>query len=300
MARDRRQFELHTAQVGAIGENEMNELIKNYEGAFTNITMFEGAQRMAQALCTSSMVPAHYQGRENIGNAIIALEMSQRMGASPLMVMQNLYLVHGQPGWSSKFLIATFNQCGRFSAIRYEWTGIQGEESRACRAYATERLTNTTIYGPWIDWQLVKAEGWDARKGSKWKSMPEKMFQYRAAAWMIDTVAPELSMGLPPADQINDMIDITGVVVDDKPREPVTLDDLKAKKQAPIPVRGKSAPKKKPAAKPAEPAEELKFSFAQIAEMINKGDGEAALDAMNYLDKPEQRAELEEMINAKS
>lgn len=179
--------------------------------AFSNQQSFEAAQRMAKALCSSTMVPKHYQGGQNVGNAIIALEMAQRMNAAPLMVMQNLYMVHGQPGWSSKFLIATFNQCGKFTAIRYEWQGEPGSSDRACRAYATEIATGARVEGPWIDWELVKAEGWDSKAGSKWKTMPEKMFAYRAAAWMIDTVAPELSMGIPPADQLDDLnvIDVT-------------------------------------------------------------------------------------------
>lgn len=179
-----------------------------YQGAFANAQTFEAAQRMAMALVASSMVPKQYQGRENLGNAIIALEMSQRIGANPLMVMQNLYLVHGQPGWSAKFMIATFNQCGRFSAIRYEWKGQEGSQDYGCRAYATEKSTGNIIHGPWITWGLVRAEGWNNKNGSKWTTMAEKMFMYRAAAWMIDLYAPEISMGLPTSEQLEDIIDV--------------------------------------------------------------------------------------------
>ena len=64
-----------------------------------------------------------YQGEKNLPNCIVALEMANRIKMSPLMVMQNLYIVHGNPGWSSKFLIAALNVSGRFSPIRYEWRG---------------------------------------------------------------------------------------------------------------------------------------------------------------------------------
>lgn len=189
---------------------------------FSSNDSFESAQRMAKAICSSSLVPKNYQGMQNIGNVLIALEIAQRINASPLMVFQNLYLVHGNPGWSSKFLIATFNQCGRFSAIRYEWQGEAGKKDRACRAWAVERDTDQRVEGPWIDWALIDAEGWAQKNGSKWNSMAEKMFCYRAAAWMIDTVAPELSMGLPPADQLQD-----AGVIDVTPQK-TTLDSLKA------------------------------------------------------------------------
>src|SRR5690554_2126087 len=82
---------------------------------------FEQAQRMAKALSCSTMIPKEYQN--NIPNTLIALEMSARTGASPLMEMQNLYIVHGKPGWSSSFIIAAINNCGRFNPLRFVVSG---------------------------------------------------------------------------------------------------------------------------------------------------------------------------------
>ena len=97
---------------------------------FNSNGSWELAQRIGKAFAASSLVPQQYQG--NLANCIVALEMANRMGASPLMVMQNLYIVHGNPGWSSKFLIASFNQCGRFSSLRYDWH----PDRSGCRAWA--------------------------------------------------------------------------------------------------------------------------------------------------------------------
>lgn len=169
---------------------------------FTDLQGFELAQRGAKALAASTLVPQDFRG--NVANCLIALEMAQRIGASPLMVMQNLYIVHGRPGWSAKFLIATFNQCGRFSAIRFEWAGTKGKDDWACRAWAIEKETGQRIEGAWITWAMVKAERWDAKNGSKWQTMPEQMFMYRAAAWMVNTHAPEISMGLNTEDELKD------------------------------------------------------------------------------------------------
>ena len=65
----------------------------------------------------STIVPEAYKG--NVGNCVIALDMATRMGVNPLMVMQNLYIVKGNPSWSSKFLIATINMSGKYTALRY-------------------------------------------------------------------------------------------------------------------------------------------------------------------------------------
>lgn len=169
---------------------------------FTSLRSFELLQRAAKALMASSLVPQIYQN--NMPNCVIALEMAQRIGASPLMVMQNLYIVHNRPGWSAKFLIACFNQCGRFSAVRYTWSGTKNKDDWGCQAWATEKSTGARIEGPVITWALANSEGWVSRSGSKWKTMPEKMFMYRAAAWMIDTHAPEISMGLRTEDEVGD------------------------------------------------------------------------------------------------
>lgn len=178
---------------------------------FQSAEGFELLQRQAKMFCGSSLVPQQFQGEQNFGNAIIALEMAQRMNASPLMVMQNLYIVYGNPGWSSKFLIATFNQCGCFEAIKYKETGKKGTDSQGIIAYTREKGSDEIIQGPEVTILIAKQEGWYDKKGSKWKTMPDQMLRYRAAAWLIRTTAPEISMGLQTTDEI---IDVEGNVSD--------------------------------------------------------------------------------------
>lgn len=168
---------------------------------FNSTGSWELAQRIGKAFAASTLVPEAYRG--NLSNCIVALEMANRMGASPLMVMQNLYIVHGNPGWSSKFLVACFNQSGRYSAMRYQWNA----DRTACRAYAIEKATGETLTGPEVTVEMAKAEGWSTKSGSKWKTMPELMLMYRAAAFMIRTYAPEISMGLRTDDELFDTID---------------------------------------------------------------------------------------------
>ena len=87
--------------------------------AFSSLDAFEGVQRMAKLLCASSLVPEAYRGQGNIANAVLAIEMAQRVGTSPFMVMQNLDIIKGTPAWRSKYVIATLNACGRFAPLRY-------------------------------------------------------------------------------------------------------------------------------------------------------------------------------------
>lgn len=182
-----------------------NNFPENVTVGFNSMASFTLLQRIANMFCSSSLVPDQFKGKENLGNCVIALNMASRMNADPLMVMQNLYVVYGNPAWSTKFLISTFNMCGRYSSIHYDETGQKETDSWGCVAWATEKGTGKRLDGPEVTIKIAKDEGWYDKKGSKWKSMPGQMLRYRAAAWFIRTTAPELSMGLQTADEIIDV-----------------------------------------------------------------------------------------------
>lgn len=173
--------------------------------AFSSEGAFVSAQRMARALTSSTLVPESYRGEANIGNALIALELSHRIGASVMAVMQSMTPIHGRPSWSAAFLIATVNTCGRFSPLRFRWEGQQGTDAWGCRAYATERSSKEELVGSLITIALAKSEGWYGKNGSKWRTMPEQMLMYRAASFWTRAYAPELSLGMVTVEEAEDI-----------------------------------------------------------------------------------------------
>lgn len=193
----------------------MNELTVANNFLFTKDGM-ESMMHLASKLAASDIIPAAFQQKP--ANVLIALDMANRLNASPMMVMQNMYVVYGNPGWSSKFLISTYNTCGKYSPIRYEFFGKPGTDDYGCRAYASELGTGEKLTGPDVTIGMAKKEGWYDKKGSKWQTMPQLMLTYRAAAFFIRTCAPEISMGLPTADELVDIQPVnvtdTGTVKD--------------------------------------------------------------------------------------
>lgn len=177
--------------------------------AFGNITHFENAQRMAKALCTSAMVPETYRGEQNIGSCLIALEISNRIGMNVLAVMQQLYVVHGKPAWSSQFLIACINASKKFTPLRYRMTGAVSADTYGCVAWANDN-TGEKLESPEVTVAMAKAEGWYQKNGSKWKTMPELMLRYRAATLFARLYAPEIAMGILTDSEV---VDITSEVV---------------------------------------------------------------------------------------
>ena len=215
---------------------------------------FETRKALASTLAGSTIIPQNFQ--KSPANVLIALNMAERMNADPMMVMQNLYIVNGNPGWSSKFLIATFNTCGRFSPIRYEFFGKPGTDEYGCRAYATELSTGERVQSVDVTLAMAKAEGWFEKKGSKWKTMPQLMMSYRAAAFLIRTVAPEISMGLQTSEELVETIDLT-----ERDKGSYTFEDVAGKVEVetqqamenvtpPEPEIGEKAPAEAPAPEP--------------------------------------------------
>ena len=187
--------------------NGVDQKQESYAISLTNSAGFELAQRAAKLMASSGLVPKEYQN--NLANCVIALNMAHRIGADPLLVMQNLVAIHGKPTWSSQFLIATVNTCGRFSSLRYEFFGEKGSDDWGCRAWAIEKSTGEKLIGTDVTIAIAKKEGWFGKNGSKWQSIPQQMLMYRAGAWWTRAYAPELSMGLHTAEEAYDIIDVT-------------------------------------------------------------------------------------------
>lgn len=178
-------------------------------GVFSGIAAFEAAQRMAQALCTSTMVPSEYRGQQGLSNSLIALEIAARMRLSPLVVMQNMTPIHGKPSWSSSFLIATVNASGRFSPLRFVFDNKNNPSS--CFAMARDKATGEVLEGQTISIEMAKQEGWWSRpdrygkETSKWQSMTGQMLRYRAAAFWVKVYCPEISLGLMTQEEVSDV-----------------------------------------------------------------------------------------------
>ena len=185
---------------------------------FSGLAAFDAAQRMARALCSSTLVPREYQGQQGLANSLIALEIAGRMRLSPLVVMQNMTPIHGRPTWSSKFLIATVNASGRFSPLRFVFDNPQ--TPTRCHAVATDKATAEVLEGETITLELARKEGWWSRKDrqgnetSKWQTMTGQMLRYRAAAWWANVYCPEIALGLITQEEALDIEPLKAVPVE--------------------------------------------------------------------------------------
>jgi hypothetical protein len=168
---------------------------------FATVESFELAQRMASALAKSTVIPKDFQN--NISNTLIAIDMSKRMNMPPMMVMQNLVIIHGKPSWSSTFVIAAINASARYKTpIQFKLEGTGNNMS--CIAYVTT-WDDVVLEGPKITMEMADKEGWLNKAGSKWKTMPEVMIRYRSASFFGRLYCSDILMGVYSEDETNDM-----------------------------------------------------------------------------------------------
>lgn len=168
-----------------------------------NSKLLNQISKLSNIYAGSSMVPDAYRGKPD--NCFVALELASRMDVSPVLVMQNLYIVQGKPSWAGQACKALIDGSGKFKDSEYVMVGNPADDSWGCYLQAVNTRTGKTIKGTTVTIKLAKDEGWLNKNGSKWKTMPEQMMKYRAAAFFARTECPEVLMGFQTADEVEDV-----------------------------------------------------------------------------------------------
>lgn len=170
---------------------------------WNDVKLMNYSYRTAKMLCSSALVPDTY--RNSPENCLVAIDLANRLGLSPLMVMQNLYVVKGKPSWSGSFCAAAVNGSGRFTPLEYVFVGEPGTSFHGCYARAIRRSNGSVCISDTITLQMAKSEGWLNKPGSKWQTMPVQMMQYRAAAFFARVHCPDILLGIPTYEEVQDI-----------------------------------------------------------------------------------------------
>ena len=170
---------------------------------WNDVKLMNMSFRTARMLSTSALVPDAY--RQSPENCLVAIDIANRMGVSPLMVMQNLYVVKGKPSWSGSFCAAAINGSGRFTPLEFVFVGEPGQPSYGCYAVAKRISSGVRCESETITMAMAAAEGWLSKPGSKWKTMPKQMIMYRAAAFFARAYCSDILLGLPTYEEVQDV-----------------------------------------------------------------------------------------------
>lgn len=186
---------------------EKNEIA--VDSVFSSLANFKELYDIGKMFASSSLVPAAYQGKPM--DCTIAVDMANRMGVSPMMVMQNLYVVKGVPSWSGQACMSLIKASRDYKDVHHVYFGERHTDSWGCRVVAIKRKTGEEIAGPEVTIQMAKDNGWYSKKDkygnetSKWQSIPELMLAYRAAAFFARVHTPNSLMGCKVEGEAEDM-----------------------------------------------------------------------------------------------
>lgn len=165
-----------------------------------NKDSFNQLLRVANMLSQTSIIPQSYQNKPQ--DCFVAIEMANRMGVSPMVVMQNMYVVKGKPSWAGQACTMLINSCGKFKDVKHIYTGEKGKPNRGCYVTATRISDGSQVDGVEVTMQMAQSEGWTSN--SKWRNMPELMLAYRASAFFARVYCPEAMMGVQTAEEVYD------------------------------------------------------------------------------------------------
>ena len=181
----------------AVQSEQLNEVMAKPTGGF--IESFRESYKLASVLAKSSLVPQQYQGKTE--DCALAIDMADRMGVSPLMVMQSLYVVKGKPSWSGQACMSFIK--AKYGDAQPVYTGQRGTDTRGCFVRVV-KPDGEVIEGTEVTIGMAKAEGWTSN--SKWRNMPEQMLAYRAASFFAKVYCPEILMGVAVEGEVEDTL----------------------------------------------------------------------------------------------
>ena len=179
-------------------EQETQALVAN--DVWANKEQFNQMLRAAQMISQTGIIPQTYQGKPQ--DCFLAIEMASRMQLSPIVVMQNLYIVKGKPTWAGQACTMLINSCGKYRDVKHVYIGEKGADNRGCYIEATRVSDGEVVKGVEVTINMAKAEGWTSN--SKWKNMPELMLAYRASAFFARVYCPEALMGVQTYEEVID------------------------------------------------------------------------------------------------
>ena len=214
--RNENEIEEQTEECKELTNQSENSAFKNTLAPtmWNDVKLMQNAWKMAKVLSETSIVPQAY--KQNAGNCLIAIDIANRAGLSPIMVMQNSQVVQGNFTWKGSACKGLIDNCGRFKQSKYVMIGEEGTDEWGCFMTAYDKDLDEVVKGATVTIKMAKDEGWYSKSGSKWRTFPELMLQYRSATFFARAYCPQALMGFYTNDE---MIDIGKGDIDEKPEK---------------------------------------------------------------------------------
>ena len=155
------------------------------------------AMQLAELIANSDLAPKDYKGKA--GNVLIAVQMGQEVGLSPMAAIQSIAVINGKP--------SLYGDVGKAILLRNGFQIDEFDTKKIKQAgYASCRITRPDgqVCERTFTIEDAKQAGlWE--KAGPWTTYPERQMAWRAFWFAARDIASDVLKGLSGAEEVSDL-----------------------------------------------------------------------------------------------
>jgi len=159
---------------------------------------FEEAERMAERLAKSALLPDHFRGKP--ADVFWAIAYGLEIGLSPVAALRAVYVVKGRPGLYADAMVAVVMASRKAVYFRC----IESTPTRA--VFETQRAGDQPVRKAFTIDDAERAGL--TRQNTKYQTEPERMLEARAKSWLAKLVYPDVLHGIQSVEELSDAVDL--------------------------------------------------------------------------------------------
>lgn len=169
------------------------------------IQTFEDCWRVSKLLSSTDFVPFAYRGKPEM--AFAAIMMGHELGLGPLQAMQGIAVINNRPSVWGDLALALAQRHRDFVDC------IETFDARTFTATCTVKRRGKSDKTATFSLDMAKRAGLTNKRDTPWQTYPERMCQMRARSWAMRDQFSDALRGLSIAEEVNDFVNGTSVVV---------------------------------------------------------------------------------------
>lgn len=160
---------------------------------------FEGAWRIASAVCKARMAP---RGLEAPEQAMVAIMHGLEVGLTPMNALQSIAVVNGRPTVWGDGAIALVRGSGLLEWMEEKYEGQEGSDAFKAVCLVKRKGEPKPVRGEFSVADAKKAGLWG--KSGPWQQYPKRMLQMRARAFALRDGFADVLKGLSIKEEVED------------------------------------------------------------------------------------------------
>jgi hypothetical protein len=196
---------------------------------------FEGAWRIASAVCKAQMAP---KGLESPEKAMVAILHGLEVGLTPMNALQSIAIVNGRPTIWGDGAIGLVRGSNLLEYMDESFEGVENDNGFKAVCVVKRRGEPRPVSGSFSVADAKKAALWV--KSGTWQQYPKRMLQMRARAFVLRDAFADVLKGLSIKEEVDDYQADTRSSHDEPPAP--TMQHVDAPEIQPKPMASDSAP----------------------------------------------------------